>query len=115
MKELLESSYLNIMSEENDRLRKEIERLNNIINEFEKYLEETKGIYEEYTCAIKKLKELKGLELTVNDKKQVKWLKEEFKVRVDKPRKGEVVSLEELESYLPQNTIEEEYDDWFWS
>ena len=33
MKELLESSYLNIMSEENDRLRKEIERLNKCIDE----------------------------------------------------------------------------------
>lgn len=40
----------------------EIKRLNNIINEFEKYLEETKGIYEEYTCAIRKLKELKGVD-----------------------------------------------------
>ena len=27
---------------------------------------------------------LKGVELTENDKKQVKWLKEEFKVGVDK-------------------------------
>lgn len=33
MKELFESSYLSVMSEENDKLRKEIERLNNIINE----------------------------------------------------------------------------------
>ena len=39
MKELFESSYLSIMSEENERLRKEIERLNNIINELEKWLE----------------------------------------------------------------------------
>ena len=33
MKELFESSYLSIMSNENDRLRKEIERLNDIIKE----------------------------------------------------------------------------------
>ena len=33
MKELFESSYLSLMSEENDKLKKEIERLNNIINE----------------------------------------------------------------------------------
>lgn len=47
---------------ENHDLKEEVERLNNIINKFEKYLEETKGIYEEYTCAIKKLKELKGVD-----------------------------------------------------
>ena len=66
MKELFESSYLSVMSEENDRLRKEIkrlkeeyvilqnasdeveeekdkeiERLNNIINELEKWLGES--------------------------------------------------------------------------
>lgn len=35
MNELFESSYLSIMTQENDRLRKEIERLNNIINELE--------------------------------------------------------------------------------
>ena len=49
-----------ILVEALEEANKEIERLTNIINEFEKYLEETKGIYEEYTCAIKKLKELKG-------------------------------------------------------
>ena len=38
MKELLESSYLSAMSEENDRLRKEIERLHSIIKEAIEYI-----------------------------------------------------------------------------
>ena len=36
MKELFESSYLSVMSEENDKLRKEIEILNNRVSELEK-------------------------------------------------------------------------------
>ena len=38
MKELFESSYLSVMSEENDRLRKEIERLQSIIKEVREYI-----------------------------------------------------------------------------
>ena len=71
---------------------KEIERLNNIINKLEKYLWEERynhhGEYvlsgrkaeDIYTLILDKLEELKGVKLTENDKKQVKWLKEEFKV-----------------------------------
>ena len=40
MKELFESSYLSVMSEENDKLRKEIERLHSIIKEVREYIEE---------------------------------------------------------------------------
>ena len=72
MKELFESSYLSIMGEENDRLRKEIEKLNNIVNELEYYfnqkiesLEESKeelniGCKLAYKDSFNKLLELKG-------------------------------------------------------
>lgn len=38
MNELFESSCLSVISEENDKLRKEIERLNNIINKAIEYI-----------------------------------------------------------------------------
>lgn len=45
MKELLESSYLSIMSEENNRLRKELKRYKNIIDKIKKLCDEnTNGI-----------------------------------------------------------------------
>ena len=37
MKELFESSYLSIMTQENDRLRKELERLQNLIDKTTNY------------------------------------------------------------------------------
>ena len=67
MNELFESSCLSVISEENDKLRKEIERLNNIINELEKWLDKkekltfnswNKGIHE----VQRKLQELKGVD-----------------------------------------------------
>lgn len=67
MNELFESSCLSVISEENDKLRKEIERLNNIINELEKWLDKkekltfnswNKGIHEVQS----KLQELKGVD-----------------------------------------------------
>ena len=60
----LEKALKKIERQEEKIMRLNIKNLEliNIINEFEKYLEETKGIYEEYTCAIKKLKELKGVD-----------------------------------------------------
>lgn len=90
----------------NTKLREEKLRLNNIIKELEKFMDEEYEYYEKYGYAeqghamgeirrIKnKLQELKG---------------------VNKSRKGEVVSLEELESYEPKNSIEEEYYDEMWS
>lgn len=48
MKELFESSYLSIMTEENDKLRKEIDRLNNIIDELEKDIKEDNQKAREY-------------------------------------------------------------------
>ena len=80
---------------------KEIERLNNIINELDKLIEQYSKNDYYYKYDGKYLKSE-----IINDLKTIRG--------TDKPRKGEVVSLEELESYLPQNTIEEEYDDWFW-
>ena len=64
MNELFESSCLSVISEENDKLRKEIERLNNIINRTTKYVESLSSsgrgcdIYEDIKQEI--LKELKG-------------------------------------------------------
>ena len=67
MNELFESSCLSVISEENDKLRKEIERLKNIINELEKWLDKkekltfnswNKGIHEVQS----KLQELKGVD-----------------------------------------------------
>lgn len=83
----------NQMCEENMKLDLEIERLNNIIDEFDKYLVSIKNsciynvdvfLYKVVSNIYNKFKELKGVELTGNDKKQVKWLKEEFNVGSDK-------------------------------
>lgn len=42
MNELFESSYLSIMSAENDRLRKELQQKENIIKEVREYIESSK-------------------------------------------------------------------------
>lgn len=80
---------------------KEIERLNNIINSIENEVRNTteemyktlvkidgRGYYSanltRLDYLLDKIKALKVVKLTENDKKQVKWLKEEFKVGVDK-------------------------------
>ena len=68
MNELFESSCLSVISEENDKLRKEIERLNNIINELRhwivnnKHNENTKEHYlvVDYGGLLNKLQELEG-------------------------------------------------------
>ena len=56
------------------------ERINKAIEELEIWQPKEKILQEEkeYILDI-----LKGVELTENDKKQVKWLKEEFKVGAD--------------------------------
>lgn len=76
----------------------EIERLNNNRNKAIKYIED--NTY--------KSNETEYMDLT-GIRELLDILKE-----VDKPRKGEVVSLEELESYEPKNSIEEEYYDELW-
>ena len=75
----------------------EIERLNNIINSIENEVRNTteemyktlvkidgRGYYSanltRLDYLLDKIKALKVVKLTENDKKQVKWLKEEFKV-----------------------------------
>lgn len=80
----------------------ENERLNNIINKLDKLIEQYSKNDYYYKYNGKYLKSE-----IINDLKTIRG--------VDKPRKGEEMSLEELESLLPRNTIEEEYDDWFWS
>lgn len=68
MRELLESSFINVISEENLELRKEIARLNKIIDELEKYLEDKNSFFKINTMGysygvvkdiLNKLKELK--------------------------------------------------------
>ena len=79
------------------------ERLNNILNEIDNLLDKAENGWVEHLngtvvgyqyprecCKLRikyirdSIKELKEVELTENDKKQGKWLKEEFKVGVDK-------------------------------
>lgn len=72
------------------RFRDVIE-LRDRINKAIEYIENCSGIYKNALGKKKKLVSsqnvldiLKGIELTENDKKQIKWLSEEFKVGVDK-------------------------------
>ena len=73
-------------------LYEEIERLNNNWTELRKWIvnnkhnenTEERYLVVDYGTLLGKMRELEGIELTKNDKKQVKWLKEEFKVGDDK-------------------------------
>lgn len=94
-----------IIAEYEKQLQKkdnEIEKLNNIINNLDKLIEHCskRDYYFKYNGKYLKSE-------IINDLKTI--------IGVDKPRKGEVVSLEELESYEPKNSIEEEYYDEMWS
>jgi len=102
IEELLEqyrdNDYYNLSKIENiTKLCEEIERLNNIINSIENEVRNTteemyktlvkidgRGYYSanltRLDYLLDKIKALKAVKLTENDKKQVKWLKEEFKV-----------------------------------
>ena len=64
MKELFESSYLSVMSNENMKLREELQRKDNIINELKKWLDikeekETVGTFSDVLDKIKELEESK--------------------------------------------------------
>ena len=91
---------IELVVKELDKKDKEIERLNNIIKEaidkaktmkasmlidtIDGIEIDSKFVHDLYALIEYMEKELKGTELTENDKKQVKWLKEEFNVGADK-------------------------------
>lgn len=91
--------WLIIANKENERLAAENKRLNNILDKFEEELEKEINIKEEdveveherfvaihdtLENVLSRFLLIKGVEpLTENDKKQVKWLKDELKVGDD--------------------------------
>ena len=128
MNELFESSCLSVISEENDKLRKEIERLNNDIKVLLKENENKEKVIKAQDNIIKEVREeLNKIDSATyqgdTDKKTYykyeqtriqKLLEILDKVDKENNKTNGVMSVEELESYEPKNMAEQEYQDWFW-
>ncbi len=77
-----------------------------------KYVRSLEEIIAKYDAALNKEYKEKELATTYIDSPQFNKNKKNILKQI---LKGEVVSLEELESYEPKNIIEEEYYDEMWS